>query len=163
MSSSLAAFIAFDAFWAGAASLGFAVLFNVPARWLPAGVLLGALGHSARAALVHGHVLGLEASTLAAATLVGFAALAVARRGRVPIAICALPASIPMVPGAYAFKTMLGVLRLVEGSGATSPTLALEALVSGAKTALLLTALVVGVGSPYFLFHRSDTTDLDDR
>jgi multisubunit Na+/H+ antiporter MnhC subunit len=31
------------------------------------------------------------------------------------------------------------------------------------KTALILTALVVGVGAPYFVFRRSDTSDLDER
>jgi len=163
MNEPLASLLAKDALWSGIAALGFAVLFNVPRRWLAACVLLGAAGHALRALLLRWGLVGVEAATLGAATLVGFAAHFVSRFGRIPSMTCALPAAIPMVPGAYAFKTMLALLRLVGGAGATSPALAVDALVAGAKTALILAALVVGVGSPYLVFHRSDTADLEVR
>jgi uncharacterized membrane protein YjjB (DUF3815 family) len=163
MSVELARTIATTALWSGTAAVGFAVLFNVPRRLLPACFLLGALGLATRTLLMKLGLVGIEAATLGASMVVGFAALGFARRSRVPSMVYALPAAIPMVPGAFAFKTMLGVLRLVGGAGATHPALAVEAVVAAAKTALILAAIAVGVGSAGLLLRQSDTAELDPR
>ena len=155
MSLELARLVGADLLWSALAALGFAVLFDVPRRLLPACLLLGALGHGSRTLLMKLGLGGVEAATLCAAVLVGFAAVGCARRARVPAIVFALPAAIPMVPGAFAFKTMLGVLRLVGGTAAPSPSLAVDTAVAAAKTALILAALAVGVGSPGLVFRRS--------
>ena len=163
MSDSLWTLILFDAAWSGVAACGFAVLFNLPRGKLPFCFAIGAISHALRAALMKLGWVGIEAGTLVAAVLIGFSALAVARSQRVPVITFALPSAIPMVPGAFAFKAMLGVLRLVAGSGATDPHLAVDAMVAAAKTALILAAIVLGVGTPRMVFQRKDTAELTPR
>jgi uncharacterized membrane protein YjjB (DUF3815 family) len=156
----LALSVLFDALWSGVAATGFAVLFNTPRKMLAVCFLIGAVSHACRALLMKLGWVGIEAGTLVAATVIGFSALAFARARRVPVISFALPAAIPMVPGAFAFKAMLGILRLVSGSGTTDPALAVAALVAAAKTALILSAIVVGVGSPSLIFKREDRAEL---
>ncbi len=160
MTSTFWSALLFDALWSGVAATGFAVLFNTPRRLLGICFLIGAVSHACRAALMKLGWVGIEAGTLAAATVIGFSALAFARRMRVPVIAFALPSAIPMVPGALAFKAMLGMLQLVAGSGATDPALAVAALVAAAKTALILAAIVIGVGSPSMVFRQEDRAEL---
>lgn len=152
--------VASDALWSGVAAAGFAVLFNTPRRLLAVCFLIGAVSHALRALLMKLGVVGLEAGTLAASVVIGFASLGFARAERVPVTTFSLPGAIPMVPGALAFKAMLGVLRLVAGQGATDPVLATTALVAGVKTALILVAIVVGVGSPFVVSRPHDASSL---
>jgi uncharacterized membrane protein YjjB (DUF3815 family) len=163
MTHSLWSELALDAAWSGLAASGFAVLFNLPRRFLPWCFVIGAVSHGLRAALMTLGWVGIEAATLVAAMFLGFSALAVARSRHVPLVTFALPSAIPMVPGAFAFKAMLGVLRLVAGSGATDPELAVAAMVSASKTALILLAIVIGVGTPRIVFPRKTPAELTPR
>ena len=149
--------VASDALWSGVAAGGFAVLFNTPRRFIFACFLIGAVSHAIRAALMQRGLVGVEAGTLIAAAVIGFSSLAVARSKHVPVITFALPGAIPMVPGALAFKAMLGMLRVVAGEGTTDPVLAMAALVAAVKTALILIAIVIGVGSPFMVFRQQDT------
>jgi uncharacterized membrane protein YjjB (DUF3815 family) len=154
-------FVANDAWWSGVASVGFAILFNVPRRMLPACFLIGAMSHGLRAALLHAGIFGVEAGTLLAATLIGFGAHGFARVFKAPLTTFAVAGAIPMVPGAFAFKAMLGVLRLAGGESA--PALLVDTCVAGGKAGLILIAIAVGVGFPHLVLRRSDTADLEPR
>jgi uncharacterized membrane protein YjjB (DUF3815 family) len=149
----LIALIAQDAFWAGLATLGFAMLFNVPKRALPYCMLNGALGHGTRALLLH---LGMSIipATLLGAILVGFIAKLLARRLEMPSMIFAITGAISMVPGVFAFQTMLNLLRIaVLPVEAVSEILVIVA-VNAVKTGLILGALAAGIVMPALLFER---------
>lgn len=148
--------VAADALWSGVAAIGFAVLFNTPRKMLAVCFLIGAVSHALRAVLMKLGVMGIEAGTLVAAALIGFSSLAFARAWRVPLIAFSLPAAIPMVPGALAFKAMLGVLRLVAAGGSTDPAIAMAALVAAVKTALILAAIAIGVASPSMVFRQEE-------
>ena len=66
--------------WAAVATLGFAVLFNVPKYALPYCALIGALGYALRTALMSGGGMGIVLATLCAALLVGVLATILAQR-----------------------------------------------------------------------------------
>jgi uncharacterized membrane protein YjjB (DUF3815 family) len=136
------------ALWAGITSFGFSLIFRVPRRLLPACVLLGAAGYACRAGLLASELVGLEAATLVAAAVIGLAAHAIAKRRDLPVMAFALPAVIAMVPGSYAFRAMLDLLRLVSSTGPPSPALAASTLEAFGHTVLVLAAIVVGVGLP---------------
>lgn len=72
-----------DALWAGVAALGFAILFNVPVRTLPACFVNGTLGHALRTLLMH-YGVGIEAATLAGSVLIGFLGVGCARLWNAP-------------------------------------------------------------------------------
>lgn len=143
-----------DALWSALAALGFAVLFNVPVRTLPACVFAGALGHAVRTALVQNGI-GIEAATLLAALLVGVLGEIGAHVWHTPTTTFSVSGAIPMVPGSYAFRTMMNFIYLAEGSKGL-PSIAITLIaVNGIKTALILAALALGISLPRFVFrHR---------
>lgn len=145
-----------DAFWSCVAALGFALLFNVPRRMLPGCALVGAVGHAARFLMLQTGLL-IEPATLFAAVLVGILSSLLARHYRTLAPIFGIVGAIPMVPGVFAFRTMIGLIR-VAGSDALAADVRIlllsEAATNGVKTALLLGALAVGIAVPTLLFRR---------
>ena len=142
-----------DALWSGVAALGFAILFNVPKRTLPGCVLVGALGHGLRTALVESGI-SIELGTLAGATAVGFLGLIFARWWRVPSPVYTIPGVIPMVPGSFAFRTMIGILEISNMGVFGGTPMLVEASVNGIKTGLILAAIAGGIAAPTLLFRR---------
>ncbi|MCS6835529.1 MAG: threonine/serine exporter family protein [Anaerolineae bacterium] len=146
-----------DALWSALAALGFAMLFNAPRRALPACVLAGALGHGLRYGVMHGLGASLVASSLLGALAVGFLARWCAVRLKMPAIVFAVVGVIPMVPGAYAFRTMIGVLQIAGGIMEDSTTLTqvmTQTVQNGVITALILAALAMGISVPTMIFQR---------
>jgi uncharacterized membrane protein YjjB (DUF3815 family) len=136
-----------DALWSGVAALGFAIMFNVPVRTLLACALCGASGHAIRTALLQTEV-GIELATLCGATVIGVLAELFARRWNAPATVFAVPGLIPMVPGTFAYSTMIGLLELTRVGAAASPTLLADVATNAVKTGLIVTALAVGIIAP---------------
>lgn len=141
-----------DAFWSGVAALGFAMLFNVPVRTLGSCALCGAIGHVIRTMLMQTG-LSIEAATLAGATVVGFLSELFARRWHAPAPVFAVPGAIPLIPGTFAYRTMIGVLNLALDSQASGALLQ-ETSVNAIRTLLILSAIAVGTTAPRLLLGR---------
>lgn len=142
-----------DVFWSGLAALGFALLFNVPVRTVPGCVIAGAVGHGLRTVLMS-LGMGIEGATLAAASAVGLLGEAFARRWATPATTFTIPGAIQMVPGTFAFRAMIGLLRLATGSPPNGAAVLLDAATNAVKTAIILGALAVGIAAPALLFLR---------
>ncbi len=101
--------ILLKAFFGALASVGFAVLFNIPRRILPWCGICGALGLGLRTL---GLSLGasLELSTLLGATAVGFISFVPHNKLVLPTHVVSIPGTINMVPGVFAFKAMTGFM-----------------------------------------------------
>lgn len=143
-----------DALWSGLAALGFALLFNVPRRALIYCVLTGAVGHAARTLLMTYAAFSVEGATLAAAILVGFLSKGLANHLEMPTLIFAITGAIPMVPGTFAYNTMLGLLRVAGAGPENGGALLVEVAVNATKTALILGAIATGIAAPSLLFQR---------
>jgi len=143
--------------WFGFAALGFAVLFNVPQRALFIIWLIGAAGGLTKLLLMHYHT-DIVISSFAGATLVGILSVSAAHNKHAPPLVFSIPAVIPMVPGAFAYRMMLGLIKL-SGTAVTSETYSLtlgETASNGLKTLFILMALAVGVAIP-MLISRKET------
>lgn len=151
-----------DGLWAGLAALGFAILFNLPVRTLPSAVLCGAVGHLLRYLIITNEPFGLgsiEIASLGGATAVGFLGLLLAKLHRVPRILFTVPGIIPMIPGTFAFGTMLGILQAANiDTTAVAATAADQILtitsVNAIKTGLILAMLAIGTLFPTFIFER---------
>jgi uncharacterized membrane protein YjjB (DUF3815 family) len=145
--------IAQDAFWSALAALGFAMLFSVPRNALVGCVVCGAAGHALRALLMH-FGMGIEIGTLVGATLVGLLAMFFARQIHVPEPIFAVSGVIPMVPGAFAYRAMIGIITVASAQPDTGGVVLVEASINAIKTALILAAIAFGIAAPRLLFRR---------
>jgi uncharacterized membrane protein YjjB (DUF3815 family) len=145
--------------WAGIAALGFALLFNVPPGRLWVCTLNGSLAFIARAGLVSVQLASLEASSLYAASLVSFLSVFWGRRLHAPALVFVIPAVIPLVPGALAFRTVRDLLTLTSQSRHADAALLASAITGTIKVTLVTGALALGVALPSLLLRsRSPIT-----
>ena len=142
-----------DALWSAIAALGFAILFNTPRRILWACALMGAIGHASRTLLMN-QGLSIELATLIGATAVGFIGAFMAHRLHMPVIVFTIPAAIPLVPGVFAFRTMIGILQLADQALPDHTLILTEAVTNGIKTGLILAAIAAGIAAPKLLFQR---------
>jgi uncharacterized membrane protein YjjB (DUF3815 family) len=118
----------------------FAILFNIPRKWLVACGLIGAVGHLLRYSM---RELGVsnEVATFSGALVVGLAGYWQASRYHLPRLIFTLTGIISMVPGAAAYEAVVyfSNSKLIEG------------LQSGVRVAFQLGAITAGLSTARFL------------
>ena len=129
-----------DLLFSALAGVGFALLFNVPARAAWACVICAMAGHGLRTALEH-LGLGLAPGSLAGAFAAGLLARLVAHRFGVPAVTFAFPGVVAMIPGSYAFRAGVGGLAVMRAGADSSPALVGETI-GLAVTAILVTAAI---------------------
>ena len=134
-----------DALFSALAALGYAFLFNVPGRMAAACVMCGIASHTLRTFCVQ-RGLDIVGGTLIGAFAAGLLAQWFARRYRAPAAAFAFPGVVAMVPGAYAFRAVLGGLRIAHGDA--TPALLTETLGLAVTVVLMVGAIAVGVAAP---------------
>ena len=146
--------------WLGFASLGFAILFNVPIRTLWVIFLLGAIGGSLKLLTIKmggGFILG----SFFGAMLVGFLSISAAHYRHAPPFVFAIPSVIPMVPGAFAYRMMLGIIKLTgEVDNAAFSQLLNDTVTNGLKAFFVLMALALGVSAPMLLTRRESAKQI---
>jgi uncharacterized membrane protein YjjB (DUF3815 family) len=144
-------------FWSGFAALGFAILFNVPQRTLIMIWAMGALGGLAKFFLL-GLEVNIALASLVGASLIGVLSVYAAHNKQAPPLVFSTPSVIPMVPGAFAYRMMLGFMELAGTStnSATYMKTLAETTSNGLKAFFILIALSAGVAIP-MLITRKDT------
>ncbi|NJL92771.1 MAG: threonine/serine exporter [Anaerolineae bacterium] len=149
--STLLGLVLEDAFWSAVAAVGFAVLFNVPPRLVWACALTGAVGHMLRTGITEsgGHIV---LGTLIGATVMGFLGTLLGRWLHAPPPLFNVTGAIPMVPGVFAYSTMIGLIELA-GDAASAEVL-VDTARNGIQTALILAALAGGITAPRLLLQR---------
>ena len=146
-------FIVQDMLWSAIAALGFAVLFNAPRRVLPGCAVAAALGHAARSLLMQ-MGLDIELATLVGAGVIGFMSMFFSQRWHSPMPVFSISAAVTLVPGVFAFRTMIALLEVSLGDPATAGDALVVASSNAIKTALILGAIALGIAGPALLFKR---------
>lgn len=144
-----------DALMAAVAAIGFASVSQPSRSSLPSIALLAAVGHSLRHVLVDVAQLDIVVSSLAAAVLIGFVSLPLARRTHTPMTCLFIPALLPMVPGMYAYRAVFGLIMFIQSSGSDLQPEYLHMFMSNFFTSIMVvTVLAAGASLPKFLFRR---------
>lgn len=126
-----------------AAGWGFAILYNSPARTAAAVGLLALAGNELRLGL-HDAGMQLPSATFFGALAVGLIASLLAPRLKQPRIALTVPGIIIMVPGAYAFKTLV---LFNQGE-------MLEAMQAGSLAGFVVGAMAIGLAAARFLSER---------
>lgn len=145
--------------WFGSAALGFAILFNVPPRTLFVIWLLGALGGGVKLILLD-LGLGPVMASFLGASAVGVLSIPAAHTQHAPPLIFSIAAVIPMVPGVFAYRMMLGLIELTGDIGDTYTQVLSETVNNGVKTLFILMALAVGVGVPNLITRKESAKEI---
>jgi uncharacterized membrane protein YjjB (DUF3815 family) len=150
----------YKAVWGGVAALGFAALFNVPARSLVHIFLFGATGVFLKLLLLANGINIVLASLIGAAAI-GFLSIPAAHNKHTPPLIFYIPAVIPMVPGVLAYKMMLGLIKLTgDPKSANYVPILSETVNYGIKVLFILISLSVGVIVPMLLVRKDSVKDI---
>ena len=146
--------------WFGTAAVGFAVLFNVPRRAIAPVFILVFLGGLSKSILLQFEI-NVIVSSLAGATVIGFLSIPFAHKRHAPPPIFAIPAVIPMVPGIFAYRMMLGLINLAGTINPANYTQILsETINNGLKVMLILMSLAGGVGIPMLITRKDSAKDI---
>lgn len=149
-----------DAFLSFFVAVGFALLFETPKRALIVAGILGGLGHCIRFILIQ-YNFGLVTSTLSGTVFIGLVGIYFAHRIHTPPVIFTLPACITMIPGLYAYRTMLGCVRIYEeGAEQVASPLLQETVYNFILTSSLLFCLAIGICIAALLFRKKSVKDL---
>lgn len=143
--------------WFGFAALGFGILFNVPQRTLLIIWIMAAAGGLTKLTLMQCNI-GIVVATFAGASLVGVLSVYAAHNKHAPPLVFSIPSVIPMIPGAFAYRMMLGLMKL-SGTAVSNDTYyqtLAETTSNGLKTMFILMALAIGVAIP-MLISRKET------
>lgn len=136
------------------------ILFGSPKRLLYVAGLLGGLGHCIRFILLLLDM-GLITATLAGSVAVGFLGIIAAHRVHSPPVVFTMPACITMIPGMFAYKTMLAGIKLTELETAhADPTLLTTMSHNFVLTMSLLFTLAIGISISALLFRKSSVKDI---
>jgi uncharacterized membrane protein YjjB (DUF3815 family) len=140
--------------WAGIAAMGFAVLFNVPRRVIFSIGMLGAVGGLIKFTVMNFDI-GIVFASFLGATAVGIISIQMAHMRNSPPLVFSIPSVIPMVPGLFAYKMMLGLIALtsIENTDDYIQSL-IHTVNNGAKAMFILISLGTGVAIPMLLSRK---------
>lgn len=147
------------AFWCGWGAVGFGILFNVPPRTLFALWIGGAIGGLLKFTLVQLTV-GVVFASFVGATAVGVLSIPIAHFRHVPPMIFAIPSVIPLIPGVFAYRTMLGLIKLTGNIGPEYSTIISETVNNGAKTLFIIMSLAMGVAIPMHVMRKESAKNI---
>jgi uncharacterized membrane protein YjjB (DUF3815 family) len=147
------------AFWCGFGALGFGILFNVPPRTLFAVWIGGALAGLLKFSLMHFSG-GVVFSSFIGAAAVGMLSIPIAHYRHVPPMIFAIPSVIPLIPGIFAYRTMLGLIKLTGNVGADYNMILTETVNNGVKTLFVILSLSMGVAIPMHVMRKESVKNI---
>ena len=140
-----------EAIFASIASVGFAMVFNVPKHTLIYCAFGGAITYIIRTLSLH-IGLGIEISTLIASTFIGILALYWSRKHLIPRPVYTVASIIPMIPGTFAFSAMISLVDM--NSHGVTPELIEVFIENGLKAVAILGAISFGLALPSLYFMR---------
>ena len=147
--------IIFDGLFAAIASIGFAVISNPPRKAILVSAFLAAVGHGLRYCLLHSTSLDIASASFIAAFSIGMLSIFFAKKIHCPAEVFSFPSLLPMVPGMFAYKTILALVKFIQCKDDSASIDIIVAIFRNGLTAtFVMFALVVGVAVPMFIFHK---------
>jgi len=139
--------------WFGLASIGFAILFNVPVRALPSIFLMGSTGGILKVVIMKFGISIILAS-FAGAVAIGIISVFAAHLKKGPPLIFSIPSVIPLVPGALAYRMMLGIIKLAGNQGPDYSKILETTIHNAVLTIFILICLAAGVSFPMLITRK---------
>jgi len=147
--------------WFGCAAVGFAILFNVPVRTLIMIYLIGAAGGLTKVLMIHFFGVSVVVGAFLGAVIIGVLSIPAAHNKHSPPMVFAIPAAIPMIPGIFAYRLMLGLIKLAGDptAGTYAQTMA-DTVNNGLKAMFIVLALAGGVAIPMLVTRKESAKEI---
>lgn len=139
------------------------ILFGSPKRVLWVAGLLGGFGHCLRFILLQ-FDFGLISATLAGSVFIGLVGIFAAHRVHNPPVVFTMPACITMIPGMFAYKTMLAGIKVTDLEMVTAnPYILIDMAHNFMLTVSLLFTLAIGICIAALLFRKTSVKEISIR
>jgi uncharacterized membrane protein YjjB (DUF3815 family) len=149
-----------DVFFSFFVAVGFALLFETPIKALVVAGILGGLGHGIRYLMLQWGF-DLVLSTLCGAVFIGLAGIFFAHKTHTPPVVFTLPACITMIPGLFAYRTILGCIKIYETGKDGDPRNHLqETVYNFILTSSLLFCLAIGISIAALAFRKKSVKEI---
>ena len=134
------------AFWCGCAAFGFGVLFNAPTRtlfpiWI-SGCMAGLIKFSALSPVVG---MGVVISSFLASLGASAIGIPFCKWRKVPLIVIAIPSIIPLVPGAFAYRAMMGLMKLTRNVSQNYSNMIGDTVFNGVMALFIVIAITLGL------------------
>ena len=144
------------AFWSGIAAVGFGILFNVPKKAI---LTIFALGFGAgliKFMLIHNQI-NIVLASFIAALFVGVLSMPLAHKIHQPPVVFSIPPVIPMIPGYYAYETILSTMKFtfMETDPAKNIELLNSIFFNGFTMFFILISISIGVSFPMLILRKN--------
>ena len=137
-----------------------AILFGSPKKLLWVAGLLGGMGHCIRFILIQLDF-GLITATLAGSIAIGLAGIYAAHKVDSPPVVFTMPACITMIPGMFAYKTMLAGIKITDiATIEQNPHILAEMTHNLMLTMSLLFTLAIGICIGALLFRKPSVKNI---
>ncbi len=144
------------AVWSGIAAVGFGILFNIPKKAIFTVFVLGFTAGFIKFVLLK-LSMDIILASLIAALFVGVLSMPLAHKIHQPPVIFSIPAVIPMIPGYFAYETVLSVMKFTFMETDITKRIALmDTMFSNGFTMFfILLSLTIGVSFPMLLLRKN--------
>lgn len=148
--------------WSGLAAMGFGILFNIPKNSILIVFLLGFTAGFVKFLLMDFNV-NIIVASLVAASLVGLSSSPLAHQIHHPPVVFSIPPIIPMLPGYYAYETVLSVVSFtfMEKGSPERIELIDSIFHNGFTMMFILISITVGVSLPLLLSRKETVKKLE--
>ncbi len=149
--------------WSGIAAVGFGVLFNVPKKSILTIFILGFGAGLIKFTVLHFGI-NVVFSSFLAAFFVGLISMPMAHKIHQPPVVFSIPTIIPMIPGFYAYETVLYIMKytLLEKDPMKKVELINGIFSNGFNMVFILIAITLGITFPMLLLRKTTVKRVDN-
>jgi uncharacterized membrane protein YjjB (DUF3815 family) len=149
--------------WSGIAAVGFGVLFNVPKKSILTIFILGFGAGLIKFTMLHFSI-NVVFSSFLAAFFVGLISMPMAHKIHQPPVVFSIPTIIPMIPGFYAYETVLYIMKytLLEKDPMKKIELINGIFSNGFNMVFILIAITLGITFPLLLLRKTTVKRVDN-
>lgn len=151
--------IILEAIFAGLSALGFALISDPPKKLIIYTVILASIGRGIRYTIMALFGIGIVMSTFIVSLLIGFLGIYFAHKVRCSMEVISFPALLPMIPGVYAYKTIISSVLYGQATTVVDKhKYLINMFDNGVISVGVITALAIGVTVPFLIFYEKSFT-----
>ena len=149
--------------WSGIAALGFGVLFNIPRSTIATVFLLGFTAGFIKFLLLSFSV-NIVLATFIAVLFVAIFCIPIAHKIHHPPVVFCIPPVIPMIPGYFAYETVLSIMNFIfiEKDALKRITLMDSIFSNGFTMFFILISITAGISLPMLILRKSTVKKIEE-